>query len=77
MENIIYALECFGRASGVGLAVMREGDITPIFAVDESNPILTSWQLCQKLQKMSTEQKEPIVYGVFPSRRTKRPKKGV
>ena len=65
MANIIFALECLGRASGVGLAVMREGDITPIFAVDESNPILTSWQLCQKLQKMSTEQKEPIVYQGF------------
>lgn len=62
MEHTLHALECLGRASGIGIGLLEGTELTSIFGVNGSNPFRTSPQLCRMLVERSELQKEPVIY---------------
>ena len=62
MEHTLHALECLGRASGIGIGILAGAELTSVFGVNGSNPLRTSTRLCQMLVKRSQSQAEPVIY---------------
>lgn len=62
MDHTLHALECLGRAIGIGIGLLAGTELTSIFGIDDSNPFRTSPQLCRMLMERSETQEEPVVY---------------
>lgn len=62
MRNLRHALETLGLASGIGIGIWKDNELTSIFAVHDSNPLCSSPNLRRTLTEHAAAQETPLIW---------------